>query len=238
MASPTSSATPLGAPTLLNDDGSASMATAFLMSHHGFRRDLARFALALERLVGGDQDGAAALREQWQGFHEKLHGHHMAEDNGIFPGMKTEVPALAPIIDGLAADHRQLDQLLAAADRAFAGLPGTTADAKDVIAQVRQLLDRHLPIEEARLVPFMRGATAFPTPSSDAEAELYAKGFAWAFEGVAPEVLAKLDTMLPEILRARLPAAREEYAATARRAWGPTPPGASTKAIPDWLPGG
>src|SRR5947207_3118189 len=37
-------------PDLLNDDGSASIATALLMSHHGFRRDIARFAVALENV--------------------------------------------------------------------------------------------------------------------------------------------------------------------------------------------
>ena len=37
------------APRLLNDDGTASIATALMSSHHGFRRDLGRFARALER---------------------------------------------------------------------------------------------------------------------------------------------------------------------------------------------
>jgi len=41
------------ATNLLNEDGSASMATALLMSHHAFRRDIARFAGALEKVAGG-----------------------------------------------------------------------------------------------------------------------------------------------------------------------------------------
>ena len=41
-------------PQLLNDDGTASIATAIMMSHHGFRRDLARFARALAQIAAGD----------------------------------------------------------------------------------------------------------------------------------------------------------------------------------------
>jgi hypothetical protein len=37
-------------PRLLNDDGTASVATALLMSHHAFRRDTAQLAAALRRL--------------------------------------------------------------------------------------------------------------------------------------------------------------------------------------------
>jgi len=38
------------APNLLNDDGTASIATALMSSHHAFRRDLARFAHALVKV--------------------------------------------------------------------------------------------------------------------------------------------------------------------------------------------
>ena len=38
-------------PNLLNDDGSASMATLLMMSHHAFRRDLGRLLRAVERDV-------------------------------------------------------------------------------------------------------------------------------------------------------------------------------------------
>jgi len=48
-------------PNLLNDDGTASMATAFLTSHHGFRRDIRQFAGALGRMLGGNTANADAL---------------------------------------------------------------------------------------------------------------------------------------------------------------------------------
>src|SRR5687767_11525504 len=104
-------------PNLLNDDGSASMATALMMSHHGFRRDLARFAAALDK-PSLPASSAEHLREEWQSFRATLHGHHEAEDHGIFPGMREQGGALAQTIDKLSADHRHIDPLLERGDAA------------------------------------------------------------------------------------------------------------------------
>src|SRR6185503_7572780 len=94
-------------PNLLNDDGSASMATAFLTSHHGFRRDIAQFGTALRRVAGGDHARVKALGEEWQRYRTTLHGHHTVEDTAIFPGTKQQHPELAAVIDGLFADHHK-----------------------------------------------------------------------------------------------------------------------------------
>ena len=82
-------------PNLLNEDGSASIATAVMMSHHGFRRDLSRFRGALERLASGDGRPTDPLQQEWTSFVEKLHGHHTAEDTGIFPGLAQQGGAQA-----------------------------------------------------------------------------------------------------------------------------------------------
>src|SRR5262245_21165071 len=161
-------------PNLLNDDGRASMATALMMSHHGFRRDLGELAAALDRLAGGDTARVAAVRDEWTGFHAHLHGHHEAEDNGIFPSLRADHPPLAATIERLAADHRRIDPLLARGDAAFAALPsaGAIADASRVIADLRALLDPHLATEEAEVIPHLRDARSFPPPATDAEADL------------------------------------------------------------------
>ena len=96
------------APNLLNDDGTASMATAIMMSHHGFRRDLGRFAVALAEPVR-DATKVAALREEWQSFRATLHGHHEAEDHGVFPSMRDKGEAVVKTLDRLTADHRLID---------------------------------------------------------------------------------------------------------------------------------
>jgi hypothetical protein len=221
-------------PNLLNDDGTASMATALMMSHHGFRRDIALFARALGRVAAGDHSGVPALREEWKNYRGVLHEHHQAEDQRIFPHLKGHHPPLGAVIDGLIADHHRIDPLLAQGDAAFAQLPDTTA-AASLVAQLAELLDAHLAIEEAEVVPFLRGAKEFPPPASDEELDFFAQGFAWACHGIAPEVLQGLYAMLPGPLTARLPAARAAYAQRAERVWGTAQTGASRTPVPDWL---
>ena len=225
----------LTATQLLNDDGSASMATAFMMSHHGFRRDIALFKRALT------QDTAVhtatrieALQEEWKGFHAKLHGHHQVEDNGVFPGIKQQHAELGAVIAELVTDHQRLDPLLEAGEHAFAKLPAAT-EAAAIVAEMAALLDKHLGLEEQKIVPLLRGATTFPAPASDAEAEMYAEGFAWACQGIAPEVLAQVDKMLPASVTSRLPAARIVFTRKFESLWGPVAGGASTTSVPDWL---
>jgi len=220
---------------LLNDDGSASMATALLMSHHAFRRDIARFEVALRGRTELDAAHAAVLTEEWTQYHAALHGHHQIEDTAMFPGMRTQHPDLGPIFDRLSADHRQIDPLLELGDRAFASVGTAPTAAAGVVAELSALLDRHLTLEEAHVVQFLRDAKGFPPPASPAELDLYAGGFAWSSDGIAPEVLAKLDEMLPPGLVERLPTAREAFATRRVRVWGNLPVGAAVTSIPDAL---
>lgn len=218
-------------PSLLNDDGSASMATLLMLSHHAFRRDLLRFATALERVAGGDTSRVEALRDEWRHFHGALHGHHHIEDTAMFPGMRAQNPALASCIDGLAADHRKIDPLLEDGDRAFGQLP-QAAGAQAVVRELQRLLDAHLATEEAELVPHIRPAKEFPTPPDEAAAEMYAQGFAWSSHGIAPDVLEKVNALLPPILTSRLPAARAAFEERCQKVWGTTAAGSARTPIP------
>jgi hemerythrin-like domain-containing protein len=220
------------APNLLNDDGTASMATAFMMSHHGFRRDLARFAAALERIARGDGSRAAAVAEEWQKFRATLHGHHEVEDHGMFPNLAREHESVRATIERLGADHRRMDSLLERGDAAFAEL-GNPQSAIGVVVELQTLLDSHLSTEEAELVPFIRDAKSFPAPATEAEADVYANGFAWAMHGIAPEVLERVRLMLPEPLCAKLPQAQAAFDARCERVWGSARAGASRTPIPD-----
>jgi len=224
------------APKLLNDDGTASIATAIMMSHHGLRRDLARFAKALERIAAGDTSRADAVREEWQSYRATLHGHHEAEDNGVFPSLASEHASVRATIEKLGADHRCIDPLLERGDRAFAELPKTD-EAVVIVRELGELLHPHLGIEEAELIPLLRGAKEFPAPPTEEIAEMYAQGFSWAMNGIAPEVLEQVYEMLPETLRAKLPAARAAFEARCERVWGSTKAGASRTPIPDEIGG-
>jgi len=220
------------APNLLNDDGTASIATAIMLSHHGFRRDLARFRKALERIATGDTSRLEAVREEWKSFLSTLHAHHEAEDTGLFPSIAKDHAPVRTTIERLGADHRRIDPLLERSERAFAELPRTT-EALAIVRELSELLTPHLATEEAELIPFLRDVKTFPTPPNDDVANMYAQGFSWAMHGIAPEVLTALEPMLPEALRTRLGPARAAFAARCERAWGTAKAGAARTPIPD-----
>ncbi|HEX5099909.1 MAG TPA: hemerythrin domain-containing protein [Polyangiaceae bacterium] len=220
------------APNLLNDDGTASMGTAMMLSHHGIRRDLACFQKALQRIAAGDTSRVEAVRDEWKSFHATLHGHHEAEDKGLFPRLSKEHVSARATIDQLGTDHRRIDPLLERADGAFAALPKAN-DALAVVRELSALLGPHLALEEAELVPFLRTAKAFPPPPNDQVAAMQAQGFSWGMHGIAPEVLSALDAMLPDTLKTRLPAARAAFAARCERVWGTAKVGAARTPIPD-----
>jgi len=222
------------APNLLNDDGSASIATALMMSHHGFRRDLARFADALQRLTASDTETAEALCEEWKNFRRTLHGHHESEDHGVFPNIASQHESALATIARLSADHRRIDPLLERGDRAFAELPSTES-ATTVVRELAELLHPHLATEEAELIPFLRESKMFPPPPNDEAAAMYAQGFAWCMQGIAPDVLDRVYEMLPEVLTNKLPAARAAFDRRCERVWGAIEVGAARTPIPDTL---
>jgi hemerythrin-like domain-containing protein len=203
-----------------------------MMSHHGFRRDLARFALALEGIRSGDISRVEALREEWPSFRATLHAHHEAEDQGVFPSIAQQHAATRATIAQLSEDHRRIDPLLERGDRAFLQLPETDA-ALSVINELQRLLEPHLATEELELIPFLRAATVFPPPPNEEATALFAQGFAWCMQGIAPHVIEKVYAMLPENLLAKLPAARAAFDAKCERVWGPLKPGAATTPIPE-----
>ena len=218
-------------PNLLNDDGTASMATLWMLSHHGLRRDLGRFVAALER-GAGDSARIAALREEWRSFRVTLQGHHEMEDQALFPSVIHDRESLRETIEQLGADHRRLDALLERGDPAFEALPQVEA-ALAVVRELAALLRPHLATEEAELVSFLRGATQFPHPGTDEAAAMYAQGFAWAMNGVAPDVVERVYELLPESLRSKLPDARRAFEARSLRVWGTAGRGAARTSLPE-----
>jgi hemerythrin-like domain-containing protein len=227
------------APTLLADDGAASLATMFMMAHHGFRRELARFRTALPRLGGAEESRASAIAQEWTFFHGALHGHHTMEDTGLFPQLAGRDASLAPVIAELGAQHRRIDPMLERGDALFARLAdaGAREEARALVTELSALLDEHLALEEERLVSFLRGIRTLPMPvATDEMAAQMAQGLAWTAHGVAPDVVSAVFALLPENVTARLPAERDAYAARCERAWGSARAGASRTAVPDWIP--
>ncbi|HEY5923257.1 MAG TPA: hemerythrin domain-containing protein [Kofleriaceae bacterium] len=201
---------------LLNDDGTASMATMMMSSHFAFRRDLACFASSLT----ADRVNAEALSAEWTTYRGSLHGHHSVEDANVFPDLRARHPELAGAIDELDAHHRAIDPLLERGDRVFADLAANLGEARDLIGELQRLLAEHLDAEEAVVIPHLRAAKEFPVPPSDDVLAMYADGFAWSCAGIAPSVFSQICAILPPALVAKLPAARDAFDARCLRVWG------------------
>jgi hypothetical protein len=217
---------------LLNDDGTASMATLLMLSHHAFRRDLARFLRAIEQIKAGDISRNAALKTEWDtSYRAALHGHHTMEDKNIFPDIRGKHPDLATAIDTLTDQHHHIDPVLERGDATFADL-AHPEHAEAMLLELQQLLDAHLQFEEEKVTPELRDNHAFPVPPDDATAAMYAQGFAWSMQGIAPEVLEKVRYMLPDILTSKLPAAEAAFEERSKNVWGAYEVGAATTSIP------
>lgn len=194
--------------TLLNADGTASMATIIMSSHHAFRRDLACIAAAAP---------AELVVAEWTHFRNALHAHHQSEDAGMFPMMRAEHPELAAAIDQLDAQHHDIDELLGSIDN---------------VRRLADVLATHLDLEERTVIPHLRATKHFPAPPSDEALAMYADGFAWSSAGLAPDVQAQIFALLPAALRDRIPAARAAFDERCRRVWGRTHADVSTTSVP------
>lgn len=208
------------------------MATAIMSSHFALLRDLACFEHATAQIVAGDLTRLDAVREEWTQFHAALHGHHTAEDTGLFPGLRAQHADLADALDKLDAQHRAIDPLLAEGDRVFAELADKAEAARALVRSLLEHLREHLADEERAVIAHLRAAKQFPVPPSDEAFALYADGFAWSTAGIAPSVLGPLFAMLPAGLRDRLPAAQDKFAARCRKVWGYEHPPRGLTSVP------
>jgi Hemerythrin HHE cation binding domain len=220
-------------PNLLNDDGTASMATMLLMSHHAFRRDIARLIRAVGEIRSGETSRIDAVHDEWEkSYCLALHGHHTAEDTRIFPDLRKSHAELAEALDTLTEQHHLIDPIIEKGNAAFADLAHPEA-AEAVLRDLKTLLDKHLTFEEAEITPALRQMKEFPVPANEAAANQFAQGFAWSMQGIAPHVLEQVEKMLPEILLAKLPVARADFEERSKRTWESYAVGQATTSIPD-----
>jgi hemerythrin-like domain-containing protein len=82
-------------------------------------------------------------------------GHHMLEDEAVFPHLRAQEAGLGPVIDRLTDEHKIIHQVLNDLDQALVGHLRNPADfaglqqAADILTDT---LLSHLAYEEAQLV--------------------------------------------------------------------------------------
>jgi hemerythrin-like domain-containing protein len=145
--------------------GPVAMKMMYLM-HHGFRRDLNRFAAAVEATPADDRSTWAALAVRWEKFFEVLHHHHSGEDAGIWPFLmeRADVDERAHL-EAMEEEHSHIDPLLTSCAEGFAALAGARVgvDVDDVraalkvrVAATRDALSRHLAHEESEAMVILQ----------------------------------------------------------------------------------
>ena len=193
-------------------------------AHDAFTRDLARLAAAADRAA------EPSVRAGWATFSRQLSVHHTAEDTMLWPALRAKVTRAAEIavLDDMAAEHAQIDPLLAQVDRALTGAATSAAaadgpggpggDALTASAdELRRLLSSHLRHEENEALPLVaaylgaRGWAAFGRSVAKIHGfSGVAEFFPWMLDGANPATRQQLLGLLP-------PPARLVY----RTLWAP-----------------
>lgn len=190
-------------------DGPVDLTLMWVM-HRGFRRDLGRFARAAAATPVEDRATWRLLYDRWRLFATVLHHHHTGEDAGLWPLLMEKVDAAGDAagratLEAMAAEHGDIDPLLAACSVGFARLAGT-ADAVARTALVRDLdasrdhLERHLAHEERDAMAILQrhlqhadweriGTEFFEPPYSQRDLLDLA---AWVLHDLPPEALDRM----------------------------------------------
>lgn len=203
--------------------------TIMLAAHAAFRRDLE----SLARASAGDLTDPARRRmvaAGWEVFKHQLHLHHSAEDDFVWPALRTRFASsenALSVLDAMGAEHAQIDPLLAAVDDAFArrsvglaGASGRGADGPasddwpgvdrlaDVVDVLTTTLTAHLVHEERDGLPLIGAGLTAAQWRGIGRAMARKNGlsngsemFAWMLSGASPDSIRQTLGQLPPPLR-------------------------------------
>jgi Hemerythrin HHE cation binding domain len=120
--------------------------------HAGLRRDAARLQALAPQLEqrGSGPDG---VPKGWATFRQTLHVHHAAEDDDLWPSLRSHLTDAADLhqVDLMVEEHRGLTAAIDAVDAALASGVGMTAAAREL----GDVLGRHLDHEEQHVFPLL-----------------------------------------------------------------------------------
>ena len=176
--------------------------------HGAVRRDLRRFAHALDAFPQGDRQRAEQLRTAWDFFYGELDYHHHSEHAIVWPALRT-VGVDGALLAQMDAEHERLAAALEAAGeklRALQQTPttATTDEARTAIATLHSVAEEHLAHEERDVEPLYLAKRN--TPELKAMSRKFARDrsplragdfFAWLQNGASAEERAALRRELP-----------------------------------------
>src|SRR3984885_7387284 len=145
-----------GGSTMTLDTNAIDVSDMFAV-HQALRDSLS----AAPRLVAGidadDEARSALVSSFYDNVIAFLHAHHEGEEALIFPLLRERCPGQLEMIDTVAAQHRDVDELVTKSVELLEGWSAGDAAAKDGCAQslgaLGQRMREHLDDEEQQLLP-------------------------------------------------------------------------------------
>jgi iron-sulfur cluster repair protein YtfE (RIC family) len=218
--------------------------TLMVAFHDAFRRDLTHLARAASRRPAELDDPArrTAVLAGWELFKTELHIHHTAEDDDLWPRMRTHLanrPDDLALLQAMQDEHARIDPLLAAVEDAFADRDGGHQRLGDTVDALASALYGHLGHEERDALPLIDQSLTqaeWQAFGSDQRRRIGIRGgaqlFPWLLDEASPQqiqaVLGGLPTPLRVVYRRiwQPRYARHDH-------WEPSIPGMNTGA-PRW----
>jgi hemerythrin-like domain-containing protein len=207
-------------------------------AHVTFRREFAAIPGAVAAVTPGDTGRAAAVADHIDFVADMLHHHHTSEDEMVWPRLHERCPAdVAPLIDIIAAQHREIDVALRSLRALTERWRGSAAEgARDTLAAAAAALpaplSQHLDLEEAKVLPLIDAYLSEPEWKA-----VVAAGAANVAKSKLPLVfgmtLYDADAEMLEIMKSAIPKAmwlvfaplgRRAYASHAKRVFGTATP--------------
>lgn len=151
--------------------------------HNAFRRDLSRM-----RSVADHVDKPAvrkALADCWAKFHHYLTIHHTAEDEMLWPPMRTKLSDQSQaqrLLDQMLDEHTRLSPLLDDIDNALRHTSSPRLD--DLLAELTDVVDNHFEHEETAALPLVRQTLStreWDAFGHDQRRRIGLRGAAWFF---------------------------------------------------------
>jgi iron-sulfur cluster repair protein YtfE (RIC family) len=196
--------------------------TLMMAFHDAFRRDLGHLAHTASRRPAELDDPArhTAVLAGWELFKTQLHIHHTAEDDDLWPRMRTHLanrPDELALLQAMQDEHAHIDPLLDAVEAAFADRDGGHQRLGDTVDALASALYGHLGHEERDVLPLI--------DQSLTQAEWRAFGDdqrrRTGIRGAAQFLPWVLDEASPEQVRAVLAGLPPPLRVVYRRIWQP-----------------
>jgi iron-sulfur cluster repair protein YtfE (RIC family) len=140
--------------------------TGMYVMHHGFRRDLARFASAVRNTPASDTETWRLLGERYRRFAVTLHHHHTAEDDIYWPVLRRAAaergtPEDLAAVSENSDEHAEMDPCLDLCAQGFADMASHPCEdhrnALDLrLAGLAELLLAHMEHEEHEILPLVQ----------------------------------------------------------------------------------